>query len=331
MSVVTDKMHALLADPNWPEPEHPAIKVTLNTPVVAMSDIGSQINVTTTDPQTKKAKTTAYEMVFNTTAMAPLQRMDIQGLNLPENILTGIRTLSYDRATKVAIRFRTRWWSSFYVFPGEYGGVSSTDLPISNVVYPSWDDGDENPAVLMVSYSWAQDATRMGALVPDYTRVTPNRDEPFVRPNRDEPVVTVCLNALVKLFAAQPNAPSFDDLYHQYQTHHAFAWAHDQYTGGAFALFGPGQFKNVYPSFQANFCGHKFAMCGEALSAHHAWISGALDSAYMSVMRWLLGAGMELEQAHLKSSQFGGGRNVHPAEVDETLITWAAKLSTHRA
>lgn len=52
----------------------------------------------------------AYDIVFNTTAMAPLQQMNLEGLNLPAEILTGIRTLSYDRATKVVIKFKTPWW-----------------------------------------------------------------------------------------------------------------------------------------------------------------------------------------------------------------------------
>ncbi|KAK3370575.1 hypothetical protein B0H63DRAFT_528291 [Podospora didyma] len=312
MSVVTDRMQQLLASETWPRPSSQPHTIKLNTPVIAMADTGKAINVTTTDPSGNNPTTTAYDFVFNTTAMAPLQRMDISGLHLPDSVLTGIRALSYDRATKVAIKFASPWWKIL-------GGVSSTDLPISNVVYPSWDDGPDKPSVLMVSYSWAQDATRMGALTPAYNSQT--------QPTIHDPVVAVCLESLVKLFADSPDPPTLAFLRDQYITHHAFAWSHDQFTGGAFALFGPGQFKHMYPQFQEIFCGGKFAMSGEALSAHHAWISGALDSAYLTVLTWLVSAGLVREAAELKASALGAAKGQHPAEVDEALVHWAARLS----
>ena len=170
----------------------------------------------------------------------------------------------------------------------------------------------------MVSYSWAQDATRMGSLVPDYTTA---------QPKKSDQIVSVCLQNLAKLWASTPNAPSYQDLLDMYVTHHAWAWSHDPWTGGAFALFGPGQFKNLYPAFFQPYCNGKFNICGEATSAHHAWISGALDSAYTTVMTWLCYNNMQAEMATLKASNLGGGVDAHPAEVDETLLHWAAHLS----
>ena len=93
-----------------------------------------------------------YDMVFNITAMGPLQRMDLQGVGLSDKVLTSIRSLSYDRATKVAIRFSKQWWNA--ISCRIYRGISSSDLPISNVVCLSWNDGENSPAVIMVSYSW---------------------------------------------------------------------------------------------------------------------------------------------------------------------------------
>ena len=299
-------MASFLASTTWPSPDSAAINVKTRSPVVALSH----------DKEMEKIKVTVagqppvkYDMVFNTTAMGPLQRMDLQGLELPEKVLTGIRSLSYDRATKVAIRFSKQWWN-----PDStkiYGGISSSDLPISNVVYPSWNDGEDNPAVLMVSYSWAQDATRMASLVPDYT---------IVQPNINDPIVTLCLQDLVKLWQYQPNPPTFEDLHCMYETHHAWAWSHDPWTGGAFALFGPGQFKNVYPHFLELFCNDKFAMCGEALSAHHAWITGALDSAYIRMCQFLIAHGRSGDFEKLRESIFGGGKGEHAEEMDQALV-----------
>lgn len=309
---ITDAMQSHLASTKWPCSGSAAVDVKTNSPVVALSDNKgtNKISVTVAGHEPEE-----YDMVFNTTAMGPLEQMDLQGLGLPDNILTGIRSLSYDRSTKVAIRFSRPWWN-----PNSteiYGGVSPSDLPISNVVYPSWNDGPTKSAVLMVSYTWAQDATRMASLVPDYT---------LVKPTKDDPIVTLCLQNLVKLW--QPKLPqvTFEYLYGMYEAHHAWAWTHDPWTGGAFALFGPGQFKNVYPDFLQLFCNDKFAMCGEALSAHHAWISGALDSAYLRMCQFLISRGRVKDIEKLKESIFGGGKGKHAEEMDENLIRWTVKL-----
>jgi monoamine oxidase len=313
ISVLTDAMHTYVTD-------NTGVEVQLNTPVVAMKDNGETITVTvgkTSETQTSKD----YSFVFNTTALGCLQQMDIQGLNLADEILMGVRSLGYDRATKVAIKFSRPWWCDYGLSTTKPGGVSNTDLPISNVVYPSWYDGPNTPAVLMVSYSWAQDATRMGSLIPDYSAV---------QPTVDDQVVTLCLQNLVTLFkdssATATPPPTYEMLRDMYITHHAWAWTHDPYTTGAFALFGRGQFANVYPAMQTPQCGGKFYMCGEATSVHHAWISGALDSAYMSALQWAWLNENTAGAAALKKSQFGGGEGQHPAEADETLLWWASKL-----
>ncbi|UZP43072.1 hypothetical protein NXS19_010888 [Fusarium pseudograminearum] len=325
MSIVTDKMNKCIEDKNW-VPHNPiSLKVKTSTPVVAMSESESGDKIEVTLAGAKKPE--SYDMVFNTTAMGPLQRMDISGLvpsfGLPDyqkKILTGIRALSYDRACKVAIKFKTRWWKGMYkssTTNETIGGVSGTDLAVSNVVYPSWDDGDK-PAVLMVSYSWAQDATRMGALIPDYSK-----QDPCI----DDTVVTQSLQDLVKLWSKSDPKITVDFLRSQYVTHHAYAWSHDPYTGGAFALFGPGQFKYMYPEFQHILCGGKFAICGEALSPHHAWISGALDSGYLTMVRWLAHLGDHTRIGALKKAWFGAGKDEHTAEYDEVLMYWSVKLS----
>ena len=81
-----------------------------------------------------------------------------------------IRTLKYDTSTKIALRFEKRWWEDPKVM-GERtikGGISSTDLPIRTCVYPSYgwnvNEVDKLPGVLLASYTWSQDAERLGGL-----------------------------------------------------------------------------------------------------------------------------------------------------------------------
>lgn len=55
-----------------------------------------------------------------------------------------------------------------------------------------------------------------------------------------------------------------------------------------FALFGPGQFSNLCPYLSRPAADSKFHIVGEAASAHHVWIVGALDSAYAAVYRFFV-------------------------------------------
>jgi len=45
------------------------------------------------------------------------------------------------------------------------GGVSSTDRPICKAIYPSYGMNKNEGATIIVSYTWSQDAARMGSLV----------------------------------------------------------------------------------------------------------------------------------------------------------------------
>lgn len=301
--------------------------VTLNTSVTNMSRNGGKVDVTSLNTQNGTSSTDSYDAVFNTTTFGALQRMDLSGLDLNQNQLIGIRALSYDRATKVAIKFSQPWWKAIMPEPAPhdppypnytFGGVSSTDLPVSNVVYPSWDDGDDTAHTIIVSYSWAQDATRMASLVADQN---------VEKQDKSDPLIQLIFANLAKLWASVPGAENLmSTLNTTYQTHHAFAWSHDPHATGGFALFGPGQFSNMYEQFTKPLCGGKVMICGEAVSAHHAWISGALDSAYNAVITWLECNENTQGQVALKNSAVGGGQGEHPAEVDETLVYWNAKL-----
>jgi len=208
IQTITDTMSELLRSSNWPENSNTdAPKIATGTPVTAMSLSLDSSGATVVEVTSSACATPVpYDMVFNTTAMAPLQQMDLQGLGLPAEILTGIRTLSYDRATKVVIKFKTPWWFQNTDNTKVWGGISSSDLPISNVVYPSWNDGPNNPAVLMVSYSWAQDATRMGSLVQDYNAV---------KPTVNDAILKLCIQNLATLWEGTALNPSVDFLMSQ--------------------------------------------------------------------------------------------------------------------
>ncbi|XHG06501.1 hypothetical protein AWENTII_009693 [Aspergillus wentii] len=222
-------------------------------------------------------KTTGYATVFNTTPLGCLQRMDLTGLELDHVQKDAIRCLHYDHSVKVAIKFKTPWWRTKCGITE--GGIASTDLPLRTCVYPSYNIKDDptSSAVLLVSYTWAQDASRIAALV---------RNEDGVQKKVDSELMQLILYNLLQLHR-NDKITSIDDLRAEYDSHHAFSWADDPSATGAFALFGPGQFKQYYSHLTRPAADCKFHMAGEASSTHHAWIVGSLESAYRSVYYFL--------------------------------------------
>ena len=213
-----------------------------------------------------------YATVFNTTSLACMERMDLEGAELHPALKDAIRTLHYDISGKVAIKFNHPWWVTKCGITK--AGVASTDLPIRSCVYPSYSisDSTSKPAVLLCSYTWAQDAQRIGSLITDNS------------PEGEEELMDVILRNLARLHA---NSISYDEIHEAYMTHYSWDWSKDQYTSGAFALFGPGQFANLYPYLVRPAADAKLHILGEAASAHHAWLVGSLDSAYRAVHHFL--------------------------------------------
>jgi monoamine oxidase len=214
-----------------------------------------------------------YSSVFTTTSLGCLARMDLRTLELHPSQKDAIRSLHYDDSAKIALKFRYPWW---IVDCGLVeGGVANTDLPLRTCVYPSYNlhDGPNKDAVLLASYTWSQDACRMGSLID-------NSEKPS-----NEELVELILQDLARLHKDKITYKQIKDAYTG--VYHAYSWTHDSHTAGAFALFGPGQFSNLYPYLTRPAAQSKFHIVGEASSAHHAWIVGALDSAYAAVHRFL--------------------------------------------
>jgi hypothetical protein len=98
-------------------------------------------------------------------------------------------------------------------------------------------------------------------------------------------------NSLIKLVItdiAIMHGKTYQELQAMYVDHFAWDWQNDQYTRGAFALFNPGQFCEMFPAITRAAGAGFLHFAGEATSVHHAWISGALASAYRSVAEILM-------------------------------------------
>jgi monoamine oxidase len=155
-----------------------------------------------------------------------------------------IRQLHYDASAKILLQFRRRFWEDD---EGIFGGGTFTDLPIRVVYYP--EQGRETGrGVVLASYTWSEDAQRWGSL-PAHDRLS---------------------QALENFACIHPQASA------EFEVGTSKMWHDDEFAGGAFALFDPGQQTQLHrhiiePEGRIHFA-------GEHASLAHAWIQGAIES-----------------------------------------------------
>jgi len=155
-----------------------------------------------------------------------------------------IRQLHYDASTKIFLQTRSRFWEEN---DGILGGGSVTDLPVRTIYYPDHGRGTSR-GVLLASYTWGEDAHRWGALSPA-DRIA---------------------QAIENVAVLHP------EIRDEFEAGASKAWHDDEFSGGAFALFDPGQQTHLYshiiePEGRLHFA-------GEHASLAHAWIQGAIES-----------------------------------------------------
>ena len=165
-------------------------------------------------------ETRSYFTVFNGTTLGVLQRMDLSKANLLYGTKQAIRSPTYGASCKVGMRFKTMWWMQD-PWNITKGGLGRTDLPLRTCVYPSYNVGDDKdkPGVLLCSYTWAQDARRIGTLID------PRSPDPQC-PNTETELKELMLSNLAQLHAKPEEGWSYDrllaHLQEQYMTHHAY-------------------------------------------------------------------------------------------------------------
>lgn len=218
-----------------------------------------------------------FHAVFNSAPLGAMQHMYLEGLNLNWVVKRAIRNLGYGASCKVGVRFKTLWWMQDKYGPIR-GGQANTDLPIRCCVYPSYnvEDPVDQPGVLLASYTWSQEAERIGAHIKHGGS-----------PESERRLRDLLLHDLARLHTS--NEVDYAELRalldDEYLDHFAYNWNADPHTVGAFAYFGPGQFRGMYPGLSKT--DGKHVIIGEAASAHHAWVVGALESAVRGVYQFL--------------------------------------------
>ncbi len=155
-----------------------------------------------------------------------------------------IRQLHYDASAKILFQCKRRFWEED---DGIFGGGTLTDLPIRNLYYP--DHGRETGrGIILASYTWSEDAQRWGSLKPDDRIVQALDDVAEIHPQ----------------------------IAKEFEVGTSWMWHDDEFAGGAFALFDPGQQTLLHEEIVKPDGRIHFA--GEHTSLHHAWIQGAFES-----------------------------------------------------
>jgi len=155
-----------------------------------------------------------------------------------------IRQLHYDASAKIFFQTRRRFWETD---EGIYGGGTVTDLAIRNLYYTDYGK-ETGRGILLVSYTWSEDAQRWGSLLP-HERIE---------------------QALENVAVIHPQIRD------EFEAGASHMWHDDPYAGGAFALFDPGQQTLLHDEIVTPEGRIHFA--GEHASLYHAWIQGAFES-----------------------------------------------------
>ena len=203
---------------------------------------------------------------------------------MSQNKCKAVRELHYDAATKVLLEFRERFWETQN---GIYGGGSVTDLPNRFMYYPSERMDSVKGGVMLVSYSWADDARKWDSMSP-YERYTCALNNVAIthavhapdasyeeREIAQQKIKDLCVFNAEKYLDQQDNIVGAATV----------SWMHNPYAFGEAAIFYPGQLDLLHKSIiKSEWPAHSTSrgilhFAGEHASLKHAWIEGSIESA----------------------------------------------------
>jgi len=85
-------------------------------------------------------------------------------MNVGPALVAAISAVPYASAVKIGLQFKRRFWEEDEHI---YGGITYTDLPITNIGYPNTGYHGSGKAVLLGAYIWAANAMEFTAMSPD--------------------------------------------------------------------------------------------------------------------------------------------------------------------
>lgn len=123
--------------------------ITFNAKVTKIHQDENGVTVTYED--TQKPGTTAQASADWCICTIPLTILSQIDMNVSGPMQAAIEAVPYASSVKVGLQFKRRFWEEDDLI---YGGVSYTDLPITQISYPSTDFNTTGKGVLLGCYTW---------------------------------------------------------------------------------------------------------------------------------------------------------------------------------
>ena len=117
-----------------------------NSKVTAILQDDTGVKVDYLDTQTGEKLSAAADYCICTIPLSILSQIE---MNVGAPLAAAIAAVPYRPSVKVGIEFKRRFWEQDEEI---YGGITSTDLPISQISYPSDGYGSQGPGVLLAAY-----------------------------------------------------------------------------------------------------------------------------------------------------------------------------------
>lgn len=182
----------------------------------------------------------------------PLSILSQLPMNVGAPMTAAISAVNYASAIKIGLQFKRRFWEEDDHI---YGGISYTDLPISNISYPATGYHSPGKGVLLGAYLWGPNAMKMTSMSPAER-----------------------IRAAVEQGAQiHPQYPA------EFDNGMAVAWHRVPHAMGCFALWTDAKREEHYNNLCA-FDG-RIVLAGEHASYLPAWQEGAVTSALDAIGR----------------------------------------------
>ncbi len=221
-------------------------KITYGAEVKEIKKTEGGATVTYLDKKTGVTKALAADFCICT---IPLPVLSGIANNFSPNVQRAVDLVPYNNTCKVGLQFKRRFWEED---DGIYGGITRTNLDITQVVYPC-SGYLAQKGVLIGCYNYGSTAERLGNLP---------------------------LAEREKLVLAQGSKihPQYGQ---EFESAFSLAWQKIPYSQGGWAVYSPEARQRYYPAFlQPD--GHVY-FAGEHTSYLTAWIAGAFESALRTV------------------------------------------------
>ena len=168
----------------------------------------------------------------------------------PKEFQQAIQNVNYTPSTKILLQYKKQFWNTGKDPSSDIiGGFSKTNMPVSQLHYPTQPVSDNQKGILLI-YTWKAEAILWGALTKDMA-------------------VRLAIDQVDQLHPRKNTKELFEVGYVQ-------AWGNDPTTLGAFAKLRPREYASVLYLMQNSWRNVYFA--GEAISFANGWIQGALES-----------------------------------------------------